>query len=189
VIDDSLRIDSQTVRIEVLDAGPQAPILYVPFPAQYIVNLGSPIDERVYAIDPEGDAITLSAIDMPLNAAFVDSGNGAGSFAFNPDLTQANMTYPVTFIASDGTLADSVTVDFFVQEFICGDASGDGLVDIDDIVFLVEWMFGGGPAPEPLVSGDVHRTDCPDVVVDIDDVVYLVEYIFGGGPAPDCTCP
>ena len=63
---------------------------------------------------------------------------------------------------------------------ICGDADASGAVDIDDIVFLINYIFGGGPAPDPLEIGDV---DCSGNV-DIDDVVYLINYIFGGGNAP-----
>ena len=62
-------------------------------------------------------------------------------------------------------------------------------VDVDDIVYLVDYIFTGGPAPDPLVSGDVNRTDCPLVVVDIDDVTHLVAYIFSGGDPPNCECP
>jgi immune inhibitor A len=67
--------------------------------------------------------------------------------------------------------------------YVPGDADGSGFVDIDDAVYLINYIFGGGPAPDPLVSGDA---DCSGNV-DIDDVVYLINYIFGGGPAPlDC---
>jgi hypothetical protein len=131
----------------------------------------------------------LTALNLPLNATFVDSSNGAGGFVFNPDLSQADATYDISFVASDGTLADTVVASLYVREFICGDVNQSSEVDIDDIVYLITWIFGGGPAPTPLISGDVHRTNCPDVVVDIDDVTHLVTYIFGGGAAPDCTCP
>ena len=189
VMDDTYRIDTQTVVIEVLEAGPQAPILFVPFAPSDTVNLGSSFYERIWAIDPESEPITLSAENIPTNATFVDSGNGAGSFFFGPDETQGDMTYDVLFIADDGTLADTVTVEFYVQSFICGDVNGSGGVDVDDIVYLVDYIFTGGPAPDPLVSGDVNRTDCPLVVVDIDDVTHLVAYIFSGGDPPNCECP
>jgi len=62
----------------------------------------------------------------------------------------------------------------------CGDAYASGGVDIDDVVWLISYIFAGGPAPVPLESGDA---DCSGGV-DIDDVVYLINYIFGGGNAP-----
>jgi subtilisin family serine protease len=61
-----------------------------------------------------------------------------------------------------------------------GDVNGSGTVDIDDIVYLVGYIFADGPPPEPFESGD---TDCSGGV-DIDDVVHLIGYIFSGGSAP-----
>ncbi len=66
------------------------------------------------------------------------------------------------------------------QSYLCGDADASGAVDIDDVVYLINYIFGGGPAPVPLAAGDA---DCSGNI-DIDDVVYLINYIFGGGPAP-----
>jgi uncharacterized protein (TIGR02145 family) len=67
-------------------------------------------------------------------------------------------------------------------DWICGDADGSGGVDIDDVVFLINYIFSGGAEPIPYDAGDA---DCSGGV-DIDDVVYLISYIFSGGPAP-CT--
>jgi len=71
---------------------------------------------------------------------------------------------------------------------ICGDidASGVSLPDISDLVYLVDYMFVGGPAPDPLWVADLQ---C-DGALDISDLVYLVDYMFLGGPAPcsDANC-
>jgi hypothetical protein len=53
-------------------------------------------------------------------------------------------------------------------------------VDIDDAVYLIAFIFSGGPPPDPYELGDL---DCSGGV-DIDDVVYLIAFIFSGGPAP-----
>jgi hypothetical protein len=67
-----------------------------------------------------------------------------------------------------------------------GDCTGDCFVDIDDVVFLIEYIFSGGPEPSPLQIGNV---DCSDPEpIDIDDVVYLINYIFGDGDPP-MLCP
>jgi len=72
---------------------------------------------------------------------------------------------------------------------VAGDANGSGGVDIDDVVYLIGYIFSGGPPPvEANCCGDANGS-CG---VDIDDVVYLIGYIFSGGPAPldACgTCP
>jgi len=67
---------------------------------------------------------------------------------------------------------------------ICGDTDFNGYVDIDDVVYLIAYIFGGGPAPVNTETGDL---DCSDEI-DIDDVVYGVAYIFGGGPLPCFNC-
>ncbi len=64
--------------------------------------------------------------------------------------------------------------------YVPGDADSSGQVDIDDAVFLVEYVLAGGSAPDPIEAGDA---DCSGGI-DIDDVVYLIGYIFSGGPAP-----
>jgi len=63
-----------------------------------------------------------------------------------------------------------------------GDANEDGVIDIGDVVYLLEYLFKGGPAPDPLEAGD---TNC-DGLVNIGDVVYLINYLFKGGTAPSC---
>jgi hypothetical protein len=71
-------------------------------------------------------------------------------------------------------------------DYICGDADGSGgdpPVDIDDVVYLINYIFSGGPAPDPIEAGN---PDCStaDPTVDIDDVVWLIAYIFSSGNAP-----
>jgi len=67
----------------------------------------------------------------------------------------------------------------------CGDVNGNGEVDIDDVVYLISYIFTGGPAPVPEeCMGNANGMG----EVDIDDVVYLISYIFGGGPPPVENC-
>ena len=103
---------------------------------------------------------------------------------FETDVTfDSTGWYQYYFEFSDGaetvtTTLDSIYVEF--SEYIPGDADGSGTVDIDDVVYLVNYIFSSGPPPYPLEAGDA---DCSGTV-DIDDVVYLISYIFSGGPAP-----
>ena len=66
-----------------------------------------------------------------------------------------------------------------------GDANGNGTINISDAVYLIAFIFSGGPAPIPYAkcSGDAN-CDC---AVNISDAVYLISYIFSGGSAP-CNC-
>jgi len=74
-----------------------------------------------------------------------------------------------------------VALMFGEKDYIDGDADGSGFVDIDDVVFLIQYLFAGGPEPVPYTSGEV---DCQGVI-DIDDVVYLINYLFASGPPPN----
>jgi len=92
------------------------------------------------------------------------------------------------FDASDlnyGSVVEAAIDDVYVKRFECqtyipGDADDSKSVDIDDVVYLIDYVFQSGPEPIPLASGSV---DC-EGVIDIDDIVYLINYLFMGGKAP-----
>jgi hypothetical protein len=137
------------------------------------------------ASDPDGGTITLSVAgdpEVPWNAVFADSGNGIGSFFFDPDSSQADSVYLLDFIASDGVLADTAQLEVTVIEFVYGDPDANGAVNISDVTYLLAFIFGGGPEPQPYLSGD---SDC-NGSVNISDASYLIAFIFGGGPPPGC---
>jgi hypothetical protein len=64
--------------------------------------------------------------------------------------------------------------------FLCGDADGNSTVNVGDAVFLINYIFKDGPAPEPMEVGDVNL----DGTVNVGDAVYLIDYIFKDGPEP-----
>ena len=66
-----------------------------------------------------------------------------------------------------------------------GDANASGAVDIDDIVYLMGYIFSGGCLPYYPNNGDPDSS-CE---IDIDDPVYLILYVFAGGtdPMPGCV--
>ena len=65
-----------------------------------------------------------------------------------------------------------------------GDVNSDGAIDLGDVVFLINYLYKGGTAPEPLRLGD-PTADC---VVDLGDVIFLLNYLYRGGPAPGIGC-
>ena len=64
-----------------------------------------------------------------------------------------------------------------------GECNRSGAIDIDDVVCVINVIFGGGPTWCFPYSGDADGNG----FVDVDDVVYLINYIYGGGPPPP-TC-
>ncbi len=60
--------------------------------------------------------------------------------------------------------------------------NGDGVVDIGDVVFLINYLFKHGSAPVPFMEGD---TNC-DGNIEVGDVVFLINYLFKNGTVPKC---
>jgi hypothetical protein len=68
---------------------------------------------------------------------------------------------------------------------LCGDDNNDGQVTISDVVYLINYLFRGGPPPIPDVCcGDANG----DGQATISDAVYMINYLFRGGPPPVDDC-
>jgi hypothetical protein len=75
------------------------------------------------------------------------------------------------------------TANYNVEEgyhFKNGDANDNGIVNIQDITFLINYLYKQGPAPYPVIAGDAN---C-DGTVNIRDITYLINYLYKQGPAP-----
>jgi hypothetical protein len=88
----------------------------------------------------------------------------------------------VIFIASDGTLSDSGIVVMQVISYVPGDASGDGVVELGDVVYILNYLFRNEAPPDPYAAGDAN---C-DGKVELGDAIYLLNYLFRNGPPPGC---
>jgi hypothetical protein len=78
--------------------------------------------------------------------------------------------------------------DLYLWWSVPGDASGDSLVDLADVVFLVNYLYRGGSEPCMCEAADAN-SDC---LINLGDLVYLLNYLFKGsyGPLPGCAhCP
>ncbi len=65
-------------------------------------------------------------------------------------------------------------------DFIRGDTNSDDKLSLGDIVFLINYLFKFGPAPEHSQSGDANY----DGKVSLGDIVYLINYLFKSGSPP-----
>ena len=141
---DNIFVDSEVVKITVNPAGNQAPVLTV-FPDSSFKE-GIAFTRVVSAVDPDGTVPSLTASDMPPGATFVDNGNGTGTFSWTPSFIQAGI-YEISFIASDGSLADTKSVTLTIKE--AGDQkpiiSGGGPYSVNESQLLSFMVTGYDP--------------------------------------------
>jgi len=96
----------------------------------------------------------------------------------NPGIWFTRIANPVDVYYPLHNMPFCMTVKFFMR----GDANGNGEIHIEDIVYLINYLFMDGPPPPTVKSGDAN---C-DRVVDVADVICLINYLFGDGPPPGC---
>lgn len=70
-----------------------------------------------------------------------------------------------------------------LSQSLCGDVDFSDRVDVTDVVYLINYLFAGGPAPLDPAGGDLNCSGR----VDISDAVTMVNFIFAFGPAPCCS--
>ena len=97
------------------------------------------------------------------------------------DLENGVYTADIIILSNDPD-EDSIVipVTLTVQTYLSGDANGDGQITQSDLNYLANYLFQGGPAPDPFLAGDANG-DCDVTTVDL---VYLANYLFSGGPPP-----
>jgi hypothetical protein len=161
--------------------------------------------------DTRCDAKDVAYLNAYVNAGgpspveFADQGdvNGDG------DVNQADVTYLTAYVNTGGPapidynrwLDESPFVDPAYKAFgirnpglfgdpdwarlvdKCGDANGDDKVLVDDVIYLINYLYKGGPLP--VKNSDVN---C-DGKVSVADVIYLINFLFKGGPIPCVDCP
>ncbi len=74
-----------------------------------------------------------------------------------------------------------------ISNYVCGDANGDGNVNLLDILFLIAYKYDTptGPAPTPIEAGDANG----DGSVNLLDILYLIAYKYDTPPGPAPICP
>lgn len=112
-----------------------------------------------------------SADNFSLNPLFCNP--FSGDFRLNQYSPCAAINSPC------GTLVGALDVGC---TYLCGDATGDGLLNLSDIVFLHQYYFECGALPSFFSAGDAN---C-DGRIDIGDIVYLAAHLNSTGPPPCC---
>ncbi|MEE9443583.1 MAG: hypothetical protein V3V99_13040 [candidate division Zixibacteria bacterium] len=125
-----------------------------------------------------------SGVDIKWHVISSGAGITGKSIAFNLSSTIGQLAVGTgtsgTIKLSHGFLQYSAHCDC-----IPGEANGDGSINVGDAVYIINFVFRGGPAPIPYetCSGDAN-CDCE---CNIGDAVYIIGYIFKSG-APPCDC-
>lgn len=140
---------------------------------------------RVYLSEDDGDSWLLVETIGPQDL----SGWHQKSLRVSDHIKPTSQT-KIRFEASD--LGSSSVVEagidvvnvFYVEcvDFIYGDANRDENIDVADAVYLINYVFKGGPAPDPIEAGDANCDNDSNVA----DGVFLINYVFKGGPEPVC---
>jgi len=134
---------------------------------------GTDVDFRTIKYDKEGNILWTKRYDGPMND---------NDYVFSLVVDDSGNVYIAGESWNIPQSGDYAIIKYIPVECtaIAGDASGDNKVNIADIVFKVNYVFKGGPEPNPLCLGD----DNADGSVNLQDIIYSVNYIFKGGPAP-----
>lgn len=65
----------------------------------------------------------------------------------------------------------------------CGDINNDNGINILDAVFLINYLYRGGPAPVVINLADIDGSG----TITILDATALIRYLYKGGPTPVCS--
>jgi len=141
------------------------------------------------------DTLWLGAADVVVegawrwvNGATIDYSSwhqGRIDTAVGADYLQMRQNQFGHWFAANG-LAHGFVVEYECCDGIAGDINSDGqdLPDIADLVYLVAFMFDGGPLPPCFQETDIVGQDG----IKIDDLVAIASFMFQNGPPPD-SCP
>jgi len=132
---------------------------------------GTNSDYATVMYGPNGSQLCVKTYDGPGNA---------DDIATAIEVDHAGSFYVTGLSHGIGTDLDYATIKYIEAKFLRGDINADGVIDVGDVVYLINYLYRSGPAPSPLPLADVNS----DGVVDIGDVVYLINYLFRGGPPP-----
>jgi hypothetical protein len=180
--DDRNGVDTAIVQITVLDAGNQPPSFLGGLPDTLAVPTGHAYQILVRPSDPEHDSITVEVTPMLPGASWLSQTDGSWLYTFTADPSEIGSVYKLTFVVTDypGMATDTLVVCPRIVAFLRGDVDSDNVYSVNDIAYLVEFLYREGLPPDVMESADVDNSG----TVTISDVSFLVYYLFRNGPPP-----
>ncbi len=96
----------------------------------------------------------------------------------------------INYVIYDGLSIAPIKIDGVVEfvsnpGFRRGNTNNDSAVDLADSLFVVNYLFSGGPQPTCMDAADTND----DGALDISDTIFLLNYLFISGPIPPSPGP
>jgi hypothetical protein len=146
----------------------------------------------VNASDPDIDVVSTmlnafwfetDSLQLPVSPPSYTPGN-PGLLVWSPTVEDTGR-WLSSFSAIDlCSVGDTNQVSILVGMPNCGDWTGNGIIDMSDLIFLINYLYKNGPPPTQLCRGDGN---C-DGVRDLIDAIVLIRFLYRGGSAPCFDC-
>ncbi len=146
----------------------------------FIANIG--IDADTYSVvisDDQGWLQNPGSFYDTLDPGEIDTIEVFSEIPYDAVMNSTDVLKLVSTSLSNPMVKDSALFSLTVK-YLRGNVNGDTSISVSDVVYLISYLFRGGPAPQYYDCGDVN---C-DGQVSVSDVVYLISYLFKSGPAP-----
>jgi serine protease AprX len=150
-----------------------------------------------YGASSSSDSYLTTASGTSLSCPLV-AGTAALLIEARPEWTAMEVREALMMTASRALMPDNVygwgivnavsAIKYkYIPPFLQGDANYDGEFNISDAVYIINYVFVGGDAPQPVMeAGDAND----DGEVNVTDAVFLINFIFiPDSPAPPGYSP
>jgi Dockerin type I domain len=176
-----LGIDLHVVNNEVINTVPTAPGAPT---GPYSAVTGKSYNFNCTGTDPDDNTLSYRMVWAPGDTSDWYGPYNSGEMGTVPHTFSAGGVYFIKAQSKDqygGISGFSGTYQVIVHSFLAGDANGSGAVNIQDVTYVINALYKGGPAPIPPQAGDANGNG----TLNIQDVTYLINFLYKGGLPPN----